>query len=669
MKASANKKSGGLITSLSIGTTLPVVLVILIMGIAMVLVLSNRVEDLVDRNARQTLSLVEKMVNTEVDSAVQNYLRGVAEKNRELMALYNDRIMSGELTRAQAFSRVRSVFLDPDYGRIGTTGYLAGVSSQGILSIHPASEGVDASGFEFMQQAIAMKNGYLEYEWKNVDEEEPRMKAGYLSFYEPWDIMVWASSYKSEFLSLIDRQALNERISTTRVDEIGYLLLRDREGKLIAGQDSLLILENNLFEPGSTLKAPSPRGRVRIDSRVLDSTGWELILVSPLARYDHLLTLLRIVIAASLLLSALFLHLITRLLLSRRLKPIESMREKALEISEGNLTGRLRRLTDDEIGEVGHILNQVIGEFAGVLLKVKSVIETLTKSIQDLSSSAQEIASTSNEQAAAVKEILSTMEDADQVSKDNLVKVEEVTRIAKNTQENVEKGFGLIKTSLGKMEEIRTTNSDTISGIRNLGERINSIWEIVNIINSIADQTKIIAFNAELEAAAAGEAGKNFQIVAGEIRRLADGTVNSTKEIKSKINEIQHASDKLIIASEEGTQRISEGWNISTNIRGIFEEVLSSSEVTAGSADNIARSTRMQVSSFEQIFTTLKQISESIDSFVESTNYTNEVSDHLKEIADSFRSEVNAYTVEEEPSSRENEPAAEEPLEEEEDEQ
>ena len=74
---------------------------------------------------------------------------------------------------------------------------------------------------------------------------------------------------------------------------------------------------------------------------------------------------------------------------------------------------------------------------------------------------------------------------------------------------------------------------ETISGIKMLGEKIESIWDIVNIINGIADQTKIIAFNAELEASAAGEAGKNFQIVATEIRRLADSTVSSTNEINN----------------------------------------------------------------------------------------------------------------------------------------
>ncbi|MCF7928852.1 MAG: cache domain-containing protein [Spirochaetales bacterium] len=642
------KSSTGLVTSLSIWTTVPVILVLLVMGGSTLWVLGNRVTMLVEDNAAHTMKMMERIVNTEVDGAVKNYLRAVAEKNRDLMNFFYQEAQKGKMSERAAYERIREIFLDPEYGQIGTTSYLAGVTSSGVLEIHPVSPGVDASDFDFMQKAMEMKNGYLEYEWQNVGEKKARLKAGYLSYFEPWDIMVWASSYKSEFYSLIDQSSLDQRVSSISIDETGYVVIRNSDKKIIAGKDSLNLLNETPAGKASQTVVETTNGKFRIDTKIQENTGWQISVVSPLSPYNQLLWLLRAIIGLSIVASGVLLHFVIRYLLNRKLAPLKSMRRLAERVSQGDLTGRIQNLSDDEIGEVGLIFNHIITEFSGVLSNIKSVIHVLSESIQNLSTSAQEIASTSNEQAAAVKEILSTMEDADQVSKDNMEKIEEVARIANKTKENVEEGFELIKTSLSKMEEIRTTNSDTIVGIKTLGERITSIWEIVNIINNIADQTKIIAFNAELEAAAAGDAGKNFQIVAGEIRRLADSTVNSTNEIKGKINEIQHASDKLIVASEEGTRRITEGWDISTNIRGIFEEVLNSSEISAHSADEITRSTKMQVSSFEQIFTTLKQISESIDSFVESTNYTNQVSDHLTEITESFGSEIDGYTVEEE---------------------
>ena len=640
MKAAKKQKS--IVRSLSVASTVPMVLLLVISGAVTLFVLGTNIDRLVEQNAVHTMDLMEEIISTEIDGAVSNYLRAIAEKNRDLMELYYERYQAGGLSEEEAYAAVREIFLDPEYGRIGATGYLAGVSTGGVLVIHPRSPGADASGAEFMQEAIELRNGYLEYEWQNVDEDTPRMKAGYVAYFEPWDVMVWASSYKSEFFSLIDEEALDATVHDLSVGTTGYAVIRDSQGQVIAGKDRAGVITGGTVRTGQVAGEDGP---VYVGVRDYDELDWSIVVVSPMERYNRILVVFRWIVVLAVVLAAGLLHLFISVLMKRRLKPIAQMQDLAETVSDGVLTQRVETASQDEIGEVARSFNRVIAEFASVITQMKAVITVLSSSIQNLSTSAQEIASTSNEQAAAVKEVLSTMEDVDQTSKDILVKVEEVAKIAGHTTENVEKGFDLIKVSLEKMEEIRNTNSDTISGIKILGERIESIWEIVNMINGIADQTKIIAFNAELEAAAAGDAGKNFQIVAGEIRRLADGTVNSTNEIKGKINEIQHASDKLIVASEDGTQKISEGWNVSTEIRSVFEDVLRSSEISATSADEITRSTKMQVSSFDQIFTTLKQISEAIDSFVESTNYTNEVSDQLTDIAESIEAQVAVYTV------------------------
>ena len=175
--------------------------------------------------------------------------------------------------------------------------------------------------------------------------------------------------------------------------------------------------------------------------------------------------------------------------------------------------------------------------------------------------------------------------------------------------------------------------------------KIESIWEILDIINTIADQTKIIAFNAELEASAAGEAGKNFEIVAGEIRRLADNIVVSTQEIKNYIHEIQDASNNLLLTSQKGTESIQQGWELSRDITGLFEKILSSANESAGSAEQIARSTDQQSSSFDQIILTLKQISEGIGNFVLSTKSMSKLTEGLHQIAKELGEMVSRYRL------------------------
>ena len=300
----------------------------------------------------------------------------------------------------------------------------------------------------------------------------------------------------------------------------------------------------------------------------------------------------------------------------------------------------------DEFAYVGFLMNMAMENFQEILGQIKNASSLITGTVQDLSVSSQEISTTSNEQAAAVKEIVSTMEDSDKLSKDIAGKVQEVSKISTDTKQTVENGMSLVKDSLSKTMEIKDSNDQTITGIKTLNEQIETIWEIVNIINGIADQTKIIAFNAELEASAAGEAGKNFQIVASEIRRLADGTVSSTSEIKSKINEIQRASDSLIVSSEDGTTKIKEGTKLAENLNDVFNDIMSSSDISAASAKQIEGSVNQQVSAYEQILMTLKQISEGIDNFVTSTKSTSESSEKLKEMSETLSGVVKRYITE-----------------------
>ncbi len=327
------------------------------------------------------------------------------------------------------------------------------------------------------------------------------------------------------------------------------------------------------------------------------------------------------------------------------LSPLQRIRDTTTEISGGNLCQEIEVITDDEIGIISGHFNEMIKNFRELLTKMRDAVKTLGDSIQEMNVSSKEISSTANQQAASVKEIVTTMEDSDALAKTISGRIDEVARMANQNRDFVENGFAIIKESLGKMDEISKTNDETINGIRALGELIDNIWEIVNIINGVADQTKIIAFNAELEASSAGESGKSFMIVAGEIRRLADNIVASTGEIQSKIDEIQKSSDYLLSASEKGTVRIKTGWDLSVKLRKVFEEILGTSESSAESAGRIATTIKQQVMAFEQILLTLKQISNGIDDFVVSTKSTAATSETLHAMSEEMRKIIDRYII------------------------
>ena len=222
---------------------------------------------------------------------------------------------------------------------------------------------------------------------------------------------------------------------------------------------------------------------------------------------------------------------------------------------------------ESEVSYNLYLINQIVLLFRSILDDIRQIGQTMVTPMNELAEISQATASTSLEQSTGVKEILATMEDADRQTRTIVDKIADVTTVAEGTENNVNAGFETLQSNLDKMTEITDANVSTISGIRELGEKISGIWEIVKIINDIADQTRIIAFNAELEASSAGDSGKNFHIVANEVRRLAAGITKSVDQIKERITEIQHSSDNLIITSESGTEKIREGLELSEKLK------------------------------------------------------------------------------------------------------
>ncbi|MBQ9207094.1 MAG: hypothetical protein IJ158_10325 [Treponema sp.] len=267
-------------------------------------------------------------------------------------------------------------------------------------------------------------------------------------------------------------------------------------------------------------------------------------------------------------------------------------------------------------------------------IKEARVGEQLITEVQSLVVASKENAATSQDQSAAVKEIVATMTDNNALSENISKKITDVSSVAQKTSSDVSDGVSYLAENVQKLREIADANTQTIEGIKALGGKIENIWDIVTLINSVADQAKIIAFNAELEASSAGEAGKNFHIVATEIRRLADGIIDGTKEIKERITEIQQSSDRLVLASESGTEKINEGVAGAASLSERFESIKNASEVTATSASDITTIIQQQSTASEQILITLKQIAAGVENFTAATENISTTSQNLKSIAE-----------------------------------
>jgi methyl-accepting chemotaxis protein len=253
------------------------------------------------------------------------------------------------------------------------------------------------------------------------------------------------------------------------------------------------------------------------------------------------------------------------------------------------------------------------------VLKTREIARIILEAAEEISGTSNEVYTIANSQAASVEEIASTIDENAKIDTDIADKTGSVAVIAVKMEDDVVDGFAVLEENVKKLGDIKNKNDGVISGIVQLGNKIAKIRNIIQIINTITDQTKVIAFNAALEAASSGEMGKRFAVVAGEVNRLADDIVNLTKQIKEQIEEIQNSSSSLIISSEEGADMIAEGNKLIKRLEDIFKEIKAGAEITSNQAQIIKVSTQKQRKSSEHITTAITDISKGLGNYVQST--------------------------------------------------
>jgi methyl-accepting chemotaxis protein len=262
----------------------------------------------------------------------------------------------------------------------------------------------------------------------------------------------------------------------------------------------------------------------------------------------------------------------------------------------------------------------------------RGMAKIIHKSTDEIFLSSKDIFTTANSQAASIQEIESTMNENARIASEISEKTSNVATIVSKMGEDVVNGFSLLERNVDQLEDIKNQNDGVISGILALGNKIKKIRDIIITINTITDQTKVIAFNAALEAASAGERGKRFAVVASEVNRLADDITALTKQIREQADEIQVSSSSLISSGEESSHKINEGNDLIKELENIFQDIRSGAEITAEQAQTITVSMFKQQKSTEQINIAIADISKGLSNFIQSTKVATSSAEELSEM-------------------------------------
>ncbi|MCG8572562.1 MAG: cache domain-containing protein [Spirochaetes bacterium] len=190
------------------------------------------IEKNIEKELNNSTLTILNMVRTAMDSSIKNSLRSIAEKNYEIIQHIYQLSINHKITEQEAVDLAANILLNQSVGR---SGYIYCVDSKGIMKVHPLETliGTDLSDNDFIQEQKITKEGYIEYEWANPDEEHERSKALYMTYFAPWDWIISVSSYREDFKEFISIDDFQENILSLTFGETGYSYIINSRGDLI----------------------------------------------------------------------------------------------------------------------------------------------------------------------------------------------------------------------------------------------------------------------------------------------------------------------------------------------------------------------------------------------------------------------------------------------------
>lgn len=190
------------------------------------------IEDNIERELNNTTNTILNLVKTSATVSIKNYLTGVAEKNYEIVGYFHGQYQNGKLDLKTAQKMASEVLLSQT---IGDTGYIYCLDSEGTVVVHPSRGLVstNVSEYDFVKKMMLLKKGYLEYNWKNLEEEKARPKALYMLHFKPWDWIISVSTYRSEFKELINVADFRKSVLDLDIGNMGYSFVIDGQGNAV----------------------------------------------------------------------------------------------------------------------------------------------------------------------------------------------------------------------------------------------------------------------------------------------------------------------------------------------------------------------------------------------------------------------------------------------------
>ena len=284
------------------------------------------------------------------------------------------------------------------------------------------------------------------------------------------------------------------------------------------------------------------------------------------------------------------------------------MIERMKAVAQGDLTKRVEVTSEDEVAELGHWFNTFLDKLQESMGQVSSNTRSLTATSEQIATSSRDQAQGAKLQkdqttqvAAAMQEMAATVHEVSENSN-------QAAAASQKAAEMAREGGKVVEETLARMRTIAHSVGDTARKVQELGERSDEIGRITGVIEDIADQTNLLALNAAIEAARAGEQGRGFAVVADEVRKLAERTGKATKEIADMIRNIQAETKTAVAAMQAGSQEVESGLESTRQAGDSLHAIIKMSEQVGDMVTQIAAAATEQSATTEHINNNIEEI-------------------------------------------------------------